>query len=452
MRREKKSWQRRLLTYPVTIAGRSFKFNIRQSFPLWIASFFVALLAVLYTFLFGYAEELMNQVISYNRALIFLLAPVCFVLAWLPVHFFAPNARGSGIPQVMAAIDLAPSNPTAVSSLLSIRILLVKIFSSLTMVLGGGAIGREGPTIQIAASVFNLINRVLPKSWPKLTKQNYLLTGAAAGLAAAFNTPLGGIVFAIEELATVHIRLFRTALLAAVIIAGLTAQYIIGPYLYLGYPHVKGLDSISYLGAAVTSAIAGLAGAMLAKIILALIRWKQGFTLLQHISYVVVAGLITAALAYTVDTAILGSGKTLMNQVLFTSNKSVDEITAASRILGPVISFNTGAAGGIFAPSLSAGASIGAYIAGLLEITAANSNILILSGMVAFLTAVTRTPFTSAILVLEMTDRHSVIFHLMLAAMVANIVAHLVDKKSFYEHLKEMFVVQAKEKYRSDQE
>jgi H+/Cl- antiporter ClcA len=71
-----------------------------------------------------------------------------------------------------------------------------------------------------------------------------------------------------------------------------------------------------------------------------------------------------------------------------------------------------------------------------MNISASGSNLLILSGMVGFLTGVTRTPFTSAILVLEMTDRHNVIFHLMLAGMVAGLVAMLVDKHSFYDHLK----------------
>jgi H+/Cl- antiporter ClcA len=110
------------------------------------------------------------------------------------------------------------------------------------------------------------------------------------------------------------------------------------------------------------------------------------------------------------------------------------------RIIGPMLCFTTGAAGGIFAPSLAAGASIGSFIAGLFHLIGSNPNILILSGMVGFLTGVTRTPFTSAILVLEMTDRHSVIFQLMLAALVANIAALIVDKHSFYEQLKKGYI------------
>jgi H+/Cl- antiporter ClcA len=123
------------------------------------------------------------------------------------------------------------------------------------MILGGGVVGREGPTIQIAGSVFRKINLLLPDWWPKISKRNMIMTGAVAGLAAAFNTPLGGIVFAIEELTKTHISFFRTALFTAVIIAGLTAQALFGPYLYLVYPVIKGLSLYIFPGVILVSMI-----------------------------------------------------------------------------------------------------------------------------------------------------------------------------------------------------
>lgn len=98
---------------------------------------------------------------------------------------------------------------------------------------------------------------------------------------------------------------------------------------------------------------------------------------------------------------------------------------------------------GVFAPALSGGACIGELISTWLQLSPGNANLLILSGMVAFLTGVTRTPFTAAILVLEMTHRHSIIFYLMLAAMVANLVSLIIDKHSFYDHLKKQFLREA---------
>ena len=115
------------------------------------------------------------------------------------------------------------------------------------------------------------------------------------------------------------------------------------------------------------------------------------------------------------------------------------------RIMGSVITFTSGAAGGVFAPALTSGAAIGSVLSGWMGVSATNANLLILTGMVAFLTGLTRSPFTSAILVLEMTDGHHIIFHLMLAALTANLVAHFIDKHSLYEHLKHQYIAELNE-------
>jgi H+/Cl- antiporter ClcA len=324
-----------------------------------------------------------------------------------------------------------------------LKIIVVKICSTLLMVLGGGAVGREGPTIQIAGSIFYTINKHIPASWPKLSRQSYLLTGAAAGLAAAFNTPLGGMVFAMEELAKIHVRFFRTALFVAVIIAGLTAQGLMGPYLYLGYPDVSHLSLYIFFAVIITAIIAGWCGAGMSRMIVAALRWRKTITGTgKTIAVICVIGLVVAAVARWIDPQVVGSGKELMNERLFTAHKEVAWYTAILRTLGPVASFATGAAGGIFAPALSAGAAIGGFAAHLFSYVGSNANILILVGMVGFLTGVTQTPFTSAILVLEMTDRHNVIFHLMLASVFAYGAALTIDRHSLYDRLKKDYLPQ----------
>lgn len=423
------------------IGTESIRVKTLQAIPFWIASLLTGLVAVGYTKLFTYAENLLQYVLNWNQLVILFISPVCFFLAWWLVQSFAKNAGGSGIPQVMAAIELStPVHDSKVKKLLSFRIIIVKVASSLLMVLGGGAIGREGPTIQIAGSVFKMVNNWIPATWPKLSRQSFILTGAAAGLAAAFNTPLGGIVFAMEELSRIHIRFFRTALFSAVIIAGLTAQGLLGPYLYLGYPDVKGLGFVIFAAVAITAILTGILGSLMCKVILRIIKWRQTFSKQKAVLFVIGAGVVVALLSYFLNNEILGSGKELMNRTLFTAGKDVSWHTVVMRVTGPIIAFNTGASGGIFAPSLAAGASTGAFVSGLFHFAGANANILILSGMVGFLTGVTRTPFTSAVLVLEMTDRHSVIFHLMLAALLSNAVALLIDKHSLYEQLKKNYL------------
>ena len=168
------------------------KRNVLQAIPFWIASVITGLIAVIYARLFLMAENLTAIIYKQHGWYLFILMPVCFVAAWWLVIRFAPYSRGSGIPQVAAAIEISsPKSDQKVNKLLSIKVILIKVLSSLVFAIGGGAIGREGPTIQIAASIFRKVNQVLPAWWPKVAKRNMIITGAAAGLAAAFNTPWG---------------------------------------------------------------------------------------------------------------------------------------------------------------------------------------------------------------------------------------------------------------------
>lgn len=424
------------------IRNEEIKKNLLQAVPFWIASLLTGIVAVIYSKLFLFAEGLAVKVFHLNSWLLFVLTPACFLLSWWIVRQFAPYAKGSGIPQVMASIELsAPKTTSMVDKLLGLRIIVVKIVSSLIMAAGGGAIGREGPTIQIAASIFRLVNERLPAWIPKIAKKNIIVTGAAAGLAAAFNTPLGGIVFAIEELTKTHFSLYKTAIFSSVIIAGLTAQGLFGPYLYLGYPKIYDISILIIAPVILVAVLAGLSGSAMSKLILAIIKWKARLKFTHnHLIYITVCALIIAGTAHFFSAEIMGSGKDTMQQVLFTDDKHSPWYSPLLRIIGPILSFTTGGAGGIFAPALGAGASIGSVISGWFHLSEPNTNLVILAGMVGFLTGVTRSPFTSAILVLEMTDRHSVIFYLILAGMVSSLVSILIDKHSFYDHLKHQYI------------
>jgi H+/Cl- antiporter ClcA len=418
------------------------RLNFLQALPFWVASLVTGIVAVFYAKLFALAEQASRSLLHIFNWWFFLVTPFCFLTSWYIVKRFAPLARGSGIPQVMASIELAtPKQHDKVDRLLNVKIIFFKVISSLFMILGGGVIGREGPTIQIAGSVFRFINVILPRWWPKISKQNMIMTGAASGLAAAFNTPLGGIVFAVEELTRRHISYFKTALFTAVIIAGLTAQALLGPYLYLGYPQVDGSSINIFFWIIIVALLGGLLGSSMSKVILLLLKWISTFRFSwQRVMYIIFCGLLIASAAYFIDEKAMASGKDLMTTTLFTNEKHIAWYYPLLRIEGIILSFTTGGAGGVFAPSLSAGASIGSVFAGWLHLNNADSNLLILAGMVAFLTGVTRTPFTSAILVLEMTDRHNVIFHLMLAGMLSGLVSLLVDRHSFYDHLKVQYL------------
>lgn len=423
------------------------KNNLLQAIPFWIASLITGFFAVIYAQLFTWGENLMNLIFDWHAWLIFILAPTGFVLSWWLVKTFAPYSKGSGIPQVMAAVELAnPKDHHKIRHLLSLKIIVFKILSSLALVIGGGAVGREGPTIQIAGSVFRKVNEYLPQWWPKISKKNMIMTGAAAGLAAAFNTPLGGIVFAVEELSKTHINYFKTALFTAVIIAGLTSQTLAGSYLYLGYPKTNDVSLMLMFPVIFVSGVAGILASQLSVVMLKINKWKKRLkTDRSNIIFLVISALIIASLAYFVNREILGSGKEIMERTLFTTDKHEAWYVPLFRMLGPALAFTSGGAGGIFAPALSAGASIGSVLSGVIHLNPQETNVIILAGMVAFLTGITRAPFTSAIIVLEMTDRHSLIFHLMLAGMVSSIISLMVSKHSLYDSLKNSYFEELKD-------
>ncbi|PRB04835.1 chloride channel protein [Chryseobacterium sp. MYb7] len=431
------------------IRNEQLKNNLLQAIPFWIGSVITGFFAVLYAQIFAWGEHLMNFIFDWHAWMIFIIAPIGFVLSWWLVKEFAPNAKGSGIPQVMAAVELAnPKEHRKIRNLLSIKIIFFKILSSVILVIGGGAVGREGPTIQIAGSVFRKVNEYLPEWWPKISKKNMIMTGAAAGLAAAFNTPLGGIVFAVEELSKTHINYFKTALFTAVIIAGLTAQTLAGSYLYLGYPKTNDVSLMVMFPIMLVAGTAGILASQLSVIMLKINCWKKKKlkTDKANVVFLIISALIIASIAYFINREILGSGKEIMERVLFTKDKHEDWYVPILRMLGPALSFTSGGAGGIFAPALTAGASIGSVISGVIHLTPNETNVVILAGMVAFLTGITRAPFTSAIIVLEMTDRHSLIFHLMLAGMVSSIASILVSRHSLYDVLKVNFLKELREK------
>lgn len=425
--------------YDKTIETNSqLKLQFLQFLPFLVASVITGLVAFLYSKVFSYAEHISFYIYEKGSWSIFIITPLSFLASWYMVKRFSPYARGSGIPQVMAALQIArPKTSSLITQYLSIRIILVKVLSSLFKVIGGGLSGREGPTIQIASSIFNQIYRWLPSWWTPISQKNIIVAGAASGLAAAFNTPLGGIIFAIEELSKFHIKYYKSPLFIAVIIAGLTAQGIGGSYLYLGYPKISTDGWMVVLGVLLVAIICGYFGAKMCVILRKIMAYFSSIKgTYKQVGLTLACGLFVASFIYSFGTDAMGSGKELMERTLFTADKSVEWYMPFVRMNSLIASFSFGGAGGIFAPSLSCGVSFGALIADLLNLNSGNTDLLIIIGMTAFLTGVTRAPFTSAIIVFEMTDRHSVIFFLLLGAILANIFASFVDKKSFYDYLK----------------
>jgi H+/Cl- antiporter ClcA len=411
-----------------------------QAAGLWTAAILTGLFAVIYASAFRWVEQGFEHLAESHPLALFSAAPFLMTLAWWLVYRYGPEAAGSGIPQVMAAIEVDYDGPNKsfVDRLLSLKTAAVKIVSSLLCLAGGGAIGREGPTLQISAVVFHTIGKFVRKLYPSSSEQTWVIAGAAAGLASAFNTPLGGIVYAIEELGAKHFHKVRTALLSAVIISGLVAQGILGSYLYLGSPQLKPIPLANWPLVIITGFVAGLSGALFSEFLIRATaikvrilkkRWQlAGFAFL--------CGLVSVALILQ-SNANYGPGGPLISRIL-TTNEPASFTLIASRAMATCSAYLSGAAGGIFAPSLTIGATLGSKLAMLFG--NAQVNFFAILGMIAFLTGVTHSPFTSFILVMEMSDRHSAIFPMMIVALLANSTAKSVNHHSFYEVIRDRWL------------
>lgn len=407
--------------------------NYGENIPFIALGLVSGIVCCLYAMLFTYIEGVSLRVLESSPLLLVALSPLLMTASVWMIRRHAPGASGSGIPQVIVCLD--KKYGFLADSYLGLKTAVIKILSSAIALFSGAAIGREGPSLQISAALGFAASRWAEKARIKIKSEQLIIAGAASGLAAAFNTPIGGIVYAVEELTLDHIRSYKTVLLMSVLIAGFTAQLILGNYLYLGDPSLaSGTSARVLFMVGCVGVVTGWLGSLFSAALLKLTAWRKRLSAGAHYALAAATAVVLGGFFYYHGSHALFSGKESIHQALFTSSHAeLQEFIF--RFISPLISSMTGIAGGIFAPALSAGATFGAFVADWTDPTL--RTLLSLAGMIGFLTGVTRTPITSFVLVLEMTDRHSAVFPMMLAAVFSSLGAHLLGDHSFYEAMAE---------------
>jgi H+/Cl- antiporter ClcA len=375
-----------------------------------------------------------RQLIAHSRLIPLALTPVGFALAVYLAQRYFPNTQGSGIPQAIAVRALP--DPAARAKLVGLRAAIGKVLLTLFGLLVGASTGREGPTVQVGASVMFLLGRLSPRRQAGL-----VIAGAAAGVAAAFNTPLAGIVFAIEEMSRRFEARTSGLIIAAVIIAGLTAQVILGDYTYFGTTAASLPIGTAWIAVPLCAVTGGFAGALFARILVmvpthlpaGLGRWIKTHPVL----FAALCGLGVALCGLASGDMIYGTGYQHAKAVLHHTG-SVPLEYAPLKLVATALSAVSGVPGGIFSPSLSIGAGIGADIAHFFH--HAEPGPIVLLGMVAYFTGVVRAPITGFVIVAEMSNDHSMMVALMATALIANSCAGLVNKEGVYHQLARRFL------------
>ncbi|MBV8924980.1 MAG: chloride channel protein [Bradyrhizobium sp.] len=375
--------------------------------------------------------------LSRSRYASLVVTPLGFALSvYLTTRFF-PNSQGSGIPQAIAARHL--SDHKARESLVSLRIAIGKIILTLFGLLCGASVGREGPTVQIGASLMFALGRFSPRRQPGL-----ILAGAAAGVAAAFNTPLAGIVFGIEEMSRAFETRTSSLIITAVIAAGLTSLALMGNYTYFGTSAMALRSGMDWLAIPLCGVTGGLAGGLFSRIVIVMARGlasPMGDAIKRHsLIFALICGLAVAICGIVSGDTIYGTGYSQVKSAL-ESGAPLPVDFGLLKFLATTFASISGIPGGIFAPSLAVGAGLGSDIASLFH--GAPLAAIMLLGMVSYFAGVVQAPITAFVIVTEMTDNHAMVVPLMTAAMIAYATSRLVCEEGIYHALAAGFIERA---------
>jgi H+/Cl- antiporter ClcA len=404
--------------------GRRVRRLWRQYGIFWLGAIAVGLTAVFYARLIDVGHNAFLELQTRHRWLTLLLTPAVAALSvWLTRRFFG-GAEGSGIPQVIATLH---SNTSAVGAqLLTFPILLGKILVSFLAILGGFTIGREGPTVQVGAALMFNLRRLYPRS-NALIERQLVLAGAAAGLSAAFNTPLAGIVFAIEELTRSFEARASGVLITAIIIAGVIALGLNGNYTYFGTIDIGAqFPKLFALAVVVTGIVTGIAGGVFGWLLLNTGRWIPPALLRLNrerpVAFAALCGLAIAVIGLISGGTTFGSGYSEARGLLY-GTEHLSVLYPLLKMASMIGSYLPGIPGGIFAPSLSIGAGFGNVLHMVFDDM--QLPMLIALAMVGYLAAVTQSPITSFVIVMEMINGHALVISLMATALVSSRVSSL---------------------------
>jgi len=396
---------------------------------------------VLFTLMINWASDFFNALTARALWLPLIWTPLLTAgIVWL-TRRYAPMAAGSGIPQVIAAQDPALNNDGR-HWFVSLKLTVAKLLLSTAGFAAGLSIGKEGPSVQVAAGVMLHSQRWLGARVRGVSPQALLVAGGAAGIAAAFNAPLAGVVFAFEELSRRMEARYSGVVIAAIVLAGLMGISVFGDKAYFGSIQVQPPGWHLLLPGLLVTVVAGLMGGLFAKLMILTLtvgavrghpsRWAAPLRRLSAwrrrwpLRFAAALSLVVAAIGVVTAGATFGSGTESAAQLLH------GQAPPDALALGPLKFLTTwltawsGVPGGIFAPALSVGAGLGYDVAWLWG-NGANTA-LIAMGMAGFLAAVTQAPITSFLIVMEMIDGRPLVLSLMAVAMTAAAISRMISR------------------------
>ena len=408
----------------------------------WGGAVLVGAAAAAFALVGDTADHFFRNLHAENPWLTFAVTPLGLMLVvWLTRKYFE-GAEGSGIQQTLIAIEGRGGKQLA-EQLLSIRLAVGKFFLTGLAQFCGASVGRVGPTVHLGAAIMYSLGRYVQLP-ARYFERGLIMTGGGAGIAAAVNAPLAGVVFAIEEMARSYDRRNSGMILIGVVIAGMTAIYLRQEnYNYYGTSPVDLDFGLVWLGVVVCGIAGGLLGGSFSY---ALVQGSRKLRPLVQQHYLVVAGvcgLIIAWLGVMSGGHAFGTGYIEAKQIVLCTGTDTCPVETGVmypvyKILATTVSYLSGIPGGIFGPSLAGGAGLGSDLALLFPPELAST--IVILGIVGYFSGVVQTPITAFVIVMEMTDNQDLLLALMATSLIATGASKLICRKSVYTALAETFM------------
>jgi len=344
------------------------------------------------------------------------------------------GTEGPGIPQVIAALKMEESS--ARKSVLSFRVAIGKIILLIIGLFSGATLGREGPSVHVGACFMYLASR-FTRFPAHYVKRGLILSGGGAGIAASFNTPIAGIVFAFEEIGRSFEKNNAGLIVRTVTVASIFCIIFLSNYLFYGRVEIGLHSGKEWIAVPIIGITGGFLGGLFAQ---SLITFIPKFTRLTYSHPYLVSGSLGLTLGVL---GIISGGLTYGSGFQEAQNILIHDVgyPVYYPLLKTIASFATlvsAIPGGLFDPTLSVGASLGQLISP--AFSQIDKQAVILIAMVAYFSGVVQSPITAFVILLEMTGAYSMSLPLMATSILAYEISHLVCRVSLYEALSDRFL------------
>lgn len=419
---------------------RAMQLDWKRRLLLWTGAIGVGLVITVFIRLAEFAFSLFQALLAHGAWWPALVTPCALAL----LAYFSSGKRsatkGSGIPQAIAALHIVDDRFR--SAMLSVRIAAAKILMTSGALAAGASIGREGPCVHVGASLMYALGNRFGFRDPK-DAGRFILAGSAAGLAAAFNAPLAGVMFAIEEVASAYEGRMSGIVITGVVLSGVITLGLLGNYVYFGTV-AAGLSIPQGIAAVLLCGIAGgLGGGLFSRIILLGSRSFQRLAALRRkapVAFAFGCGVVLVILGFFSHNAVYGTGYEQAYAILMHAGEQPHPGYSLYKYAANIVSYWSGIPGGLFSPALAVGAGLGRDIARL--IPGAPLAAIALLGMAAYLSGVTQSPLTSTVICMEMTANQNLIIPILAAALIARTTSRVFCREPVYHAFAEMLEAQ----------